>query len=161
MRIYNQEKTQVLENPDLERGYLQYDKLIVKTIPATEEVKEEFHYEYKTYPSGGKDRIKVIDVPYQPAKPETYEYEDIQVYVAYTEKELIQSEIDKLTQQLYLTDYIASKLAEAVSKFIATGDNTDVLLLRAEYAKELADRQAWRDEINVLETQLKQLTNTP
>lgn len=157
MKIYNQEKTDILENPDLEKGYLQYDKIIVKTIPATEEVKEEFHYEYKTYPSGGKDRIKVVDVPYQPAKPETYEYEDIQVYITYTEKEYTEVRINKLTNQLQATDYIANKLAEANAEYIVTEDKTKLIELRNKYSKELADRETWRREIDSLQEKLKNL----
>ena len=100
MKIYNQSKTEILENPDLEKGYLKQDKIVTKIIPAQEEVKEQFHYEYKEYPNGGKDQIKVVDVAYKPAKPETYEYEDIQVYIPYTEKELARIEIGKLKQEL-------------------------------------------------------------
>ena len=157
MKIYNQEKTQILENPDLKKGYLMEDKIVVKTIPATEEVQEQFHYEYKDYPSGGRDRIKVVDVAYQPAKPETYEYEDIQVYVLFTEEELINNEISTLTEQLEKTDYIANKLAEAVSKYISTGDNTDVLLLREKYSLELSNRETWRNRIDKLQQDLKLL----
>ena len=100
MKIYNQSKTEILENPDLEKGYLKQDKIVTKIIPAQEEVKEQFHYEYKEYPNGGKDQIKVVDVAYKPAKPETYEYEDIEVYVPYSDKELAQIEIGKLKQEL-------------------------------------------------------------
>lgn len=157
MKIYNELKTQVLENPDLEKGYLQYDNIVIKTIPATEEVKEEFHYEYKVYPSGGKDRIKVVDVPYQPAKPETYEYEDIQVYIPYTEKEYAEVRINKLTKQLEDTDYIANKLAEANAEYIVTEDKTKLIELRTKYAKELADRETWRNEIDSLQEKLKKL----
>ena len=89
MKIYNETKTELLLNPDLERGYLQQDKIVTRVVPAQEEVKEQFHYEYKEYPNGGKDQIKVVDVEYRPAKPETYEYEDIQVYKLYTEEEYI------------------------------------------------------------------------
>lgn len=74
-----------------------------------------------------------------------------------TEKELIQLEINKLTEKLYLTDYIANKLAEAVSKYISTSDNTDVLLLREKYALELANREEWRKEIDKLQQELKLL----
>lgn len=89
MKIYNETKTGILDNPDLEKGRLIQDKIVTKTIPAQEEVQEQFHYEYKEYPNGGKDQIKVIDVEYRPAKSETYEYEDIQVYKPYTEEEYI------------------------------------------------------------------------
>lgn len=157
MKIYNQEKTQILENSDLEKGYLMLDQLIINTIPAVEEVQEQWHYEYKHYDNGGSSRRKVVDVPYQPAKEETYEYEQIQVYVPYTEKEYAEVRINKLTQNLEKTDYIANKLAEAVSKYIATGDNTDVLLLREKYALELANREEWRKEIDKLQQELKLL----
>ena len=100
MKIYNQSKTEILENPDLEKGHLFQDKIVTKTLPAQEEVQEQFHYEYKEYPNGGKDQIKVVDVEHRPAKPETYEYEDIEVYVPYSDKELAQIEIGKLKQEL-------------------------------------------------------------
>lgn len=87
MKIYNETKTELLLNPDLEKGHLIQDKIVTKTIPAQQEVQEQFHYEYKEYPNGGKDQIKVIDVAYRPAKPETYEYEDIKIYKPYTEEE--------------------------------------------------------------------------
>ncbi len=89
MKIYNETKTELLLNPDLEKGRLIQDKIITKTIPAQQEVQEQYHYEYKEYPNGGKDQIKVVDVEYRPAKPETYEYEDIQIYKPYTEEEYI------------------------------------------------------------------------
>ena len=89
MKIYNETKTELLLNPDFEKGYLQQDKLVTRVVPAQEEVPEQYHYEYKEYPNGGKDQIKVVDVAYRPAKPETYEYEDIQVYKPYTEEEYI------------------------------------------------------------------------
>lgn len=87
MKIYDETKTEILENVDLEKGYLVDDKIIIKTIPAQEEVQEQFHYEYKEYPNGGKDRIKVIDVAYKPTKSETYEYEGIKVYKQFTEEQ--------------------------------------------------------------------------
>lgn len=68
-----------------------------------------------------------------------------------------QERIAKLTNKLVNTDYIANKLAEAVSKYISTGDNTDVLLLREKYALELADRETWRNEVDSLQEKLKKL----
>ena len=68
-----------------------------------------------------------------------------------TEKELAQQEITELKQNLIDTDYISNKLAEAVSKYITTGDNTEVVELRTKYSKQLEDRQLWRDRINKLE----------
>lgn len=68
-----------------------------------------------------------------------------------------EKQIAELTLQLQSTDYIANKLAEAVSKYISTGDNTDVLLLREKYALELANRETWRKEIDSLKEKLKNL----
>ena len=75
MKIYNESKTEILENVDLEKGYLKKDKLVLRVVPAQEEVQEQFHYDYKEYVNEkgdvyGRDRIKVIDVPYQPAVEE-------------------------------------------------------------------------------------------
>ena len=68
-----------------------------------------------------------------------------------TESELAQQEIQELKQKLIDTDYVSNKLAEAVSKYISTGDNTEVVELRTKYSKQLEDRQLWRDRINELE----------
>ena len=101
MKIYNEEKTQILNNPDLKKGWLEEEKIVVKTIPATEEVQEQGHYvTIREYENGGKDVEWVVDVEGQPAKPETYEYEDILVYVPFTEEELTQNEIYELEERL-------------------------------------------------------------
>lgn len=101
MKIYNESKTEILENVDLEKGYLKEDKLVIRVVPAQEEVQEQFHYEYKDYTNDkgevyGRDRIKVVDVPYQPAVEEHEETEDIQVYVPYTEEELLKRQKQEL-----------------------------------------------------------------
>lgn len=101
MKIYNKHKTQILDNPDLKKGWLKEDKIVVKIIPATEEVQEQGHYEtIREYENGGKDIEWVVDVEGIPAKPETYEYEDILVYTLYTEEELVELEIHELEERL-------------------------------------------------------------
>ena len=56
---------------------------------AQEEIQQQSHYEIeKEYPNGGKDLKEVIDVEYQPAKEAWDEYEDVLVYIPYTEEEL-------------------------------------------------------------------------
>jgi hypothetical protein len=52
-----------------------------------------------------------------------------------------QARIDELKQKLADTDYIACKIAEGAAT-------------REEYADVIAQRQAWRDEINELEKEL-------
>lgn len=74
-------------------------------------------------------------------------------------QEELNMQIYYLTQKLDKTDYVANKLAEAIARYIITEDKTELIELQTKYTKELSDRQAWRKEINVLETQLKQLTN--
>lgn len=101
MRIYNAEKTKVLENVDLELGYLQGDRLLI-----SEEQQEQFHYEEKKYDNGGIARYKIVDKPYKPA-----EYEDIQVYILYTKKELNQNKINELTS--WFDNYFDKQLTQS------------------------------------------------
>ena len=91
MKVYNQDKTQILTEYDLEKGYLVSDKILVDTLPVQEEIKEQGHYEtIREYPNGGKDVKWVVDVAGQKAREETPVYEDIQVYVPYTEEEIVE-----------------------------------------------------------------------
>lgn len=111
MKIYNQEKTGIIENPDLKKGYLQSDRIVSKTIPAVEAVEEQFHYEYKEYPNGGRDRIKVVDVPAVETKEESYEYEDIQVYIPYTAEELMSIRLTDLEN--WFNNYFDKQLTQS------------------------------------------------
>ena len=138
MKIYNETKTEILENPNLERGYLQQDKLLTRVVPAQEEVQEQFHYEYKEYPNGGKDRIKVVDVKYRPATSETYEYEDIEVYKLYTEEEYIHNLRAKRERecfsiinrgQLWYDTLSEKQKVELKEWYIAWLDVTDTLVV--------------------------------
>lgn len=96
MKIYNESKTEIIENPDLKKGWLNGDRIVSKVIPAVEAVEEKWHYDYVEYPSGGKDAIRVIDVPGVEAQPERYEYEDVLVFIPYTETELLENELREL-----------------------------------------------------------------
>ena len=116
MKIYNEEKTQELINPDLERGYLRNDRLLIKhtdaipekVIKTVEEVKDELEAAGKQvkwyesvkkwylvtafYPKTGKMKedgytVEEIKPVIEPAVPAHDDYEDIQVYHAYTEEE--------------------------------------------------------------------------
>ena len=99
-RIFNETKTEELQNPDLMYGYLKDDKLLIAHHDAQEEVKEQTRLVLlHEYPNGGKEYEEVIDVPYQPAKEAWDEYEDIQVYTPYTAEELAQIQADGLRAQ--------------------------------------------------------------
>ena len=156
MKVYNQEKTQVLTEYDLEKGHLESDTITMPEIPAVE---EQSHIEViAEYPNGGKEVKKVIDVVGQAYKPK--HEEEIAVYIPYTEEELQkfanEREIQECLQYLQDTDYITNKLAEAEAEYIATGDNTEVLALREHYAEELATRKNKRARIQELEKLLQQ-----
>lgn len=135
MKVYNKEKTQELQEYDLEKGHLQPDKLFVKHY---DYVEEQGHYEtIKEYENGGKDVEWVVDVK---GVEEHDEFEDIQIYIPYTEQELKEQRISELKKNLYDTDYKAIKYAEGE-------------LTAEEYAPIKEQRRAWRQEINELETE--------
>ena len=111
MKIYNETKTEIIENPDLKLGRLKDDRILVDVIPAQEEIKEVYHYEYVLYENGGRDRIKIVDTPYQPKKPQEEIYEDIQVYIPYSQKELISKQEDEIVKLIRKRYSINQELA--------------------------------------------------
>ena len=87
MKIYDI-NDKLIENPDLEKGHIENEK---KTIhhDAIQAVEEQYHYEtLRTYPNGGKDVKKVIDVNEVKHKDAYDEEVDIQRYILFTEEEL-------------------------------------------------------------------------
>ena len=88
MRILDENNAEII-SPDLSLGHLVEEEVFVAHHPAVEEVPEQWHYETtKEYPGGGKDVVKVVDVPWVEAKDAWDEYETIKRYVPYTEEEL-------------------------------------------------------------------------
>ena len=148
MKVYNREKTQILEEYDITKGKLVNDTITIKH-PEVKAVEEEGHYEtVAEYENGGKDVkwvVEVAGVEYQPAREET---EEIYVYVPYTDEELKRNEIthniEVLKNNLTKTDYKLFKYVE--------GELTD-----DEYAPTKQKRKEWRYEINQLEKQIKEL----
>ena len=129
--------------PDYEKGYLKPDSLFIMHHEAIEAVEEKGHWKtVAEYPNGGKDVEWVIDVPKIEAAEAWDEYEEIQRFVAYTEKEIADCKIWQLKQKLLDTDYVAIKIVEGA----ATLD---------EYAEIIEQRAAWREEINALEAVLR------
>ena len=148
MDVYNQEKTQILENYDLEKGHIEQDFI---EVPEVQAVAEQGHYEtIREYANGGKDVKWVVEVEgieYQPAHQE-----EIYVYIPYTEKELKimadQNELADVLQHLIDTDYIANKLIEAINE-------EELQQLKQRYAKELAQRRNWRLRADELKKELE------
>ena len=124
MKIYNQAKTEIIENPNMKMGYLVDDKILVETLPAQE---EKSHYEVvREYENGGKDVKKVIDVE---GREETKVYEDIKVYVPYTTKEL--SEIEYYELKDWFNNeysYKEQKLRRLIALNKLDDDNMDASL---------------------------------
>ncbi len=160
MTIYNETKTTILENPDLNLGYLRPDTLtthhdaVIKHHEAVTPVEEQGHYEtIAEYPNGGKDVEWVVDVQGvkgQEAYDEVIEeerddVEEIQIYIPYTVSELhvraLQKEKSEASAWLSAHDYIGTK--------IATGRATI-----EEYATEIAEMTRLAERINAIETEL-------
>ncbi len=120
MRVFDESKTRELTEYYLSAGYLKPDKRFIAHHEATEAVEGQFHYEtIKEYPNGGKDVKKVWDVQPQEAREAWDEYEDIQVYIPYT-----QEQINARLSAQYIPS--ATKSAAAVGKMILkTLDITD------------------------------------
>lgn len=80
-----------IATPDLTKGYLKPETQTVHH-DAVAGVEEVSHYEYKTYPNGGKDRWKVVDVPGVAAREAYDEEVEVRRYILYTDDELAEQE---------------------------------------------------------------------
>lgn len=151
MKIYNEEKTEILENPDLTAGYLIGDTL-TRHFDYVAPVKEQGHYITlrETPETGGKDVEWVVDVPGVKEVLEHDETEKILVYHVYTQAELRQMELEderlQLEQWLMGHDYIGIK--------IATGRAT-----AEEYAAEIAEMTTKANRINEINEELRALNS--
>lgn len=100
-----------IDTPDLTKGYLKQETQTVHH-DAVAGVEEVSHYEYKTYPNGGRDRWKVVDVPGVAAKESYDEEVEVQRYVLYTAEELAQLEKEK--QEAQQRQEVLDKLPETL-----------------------------------------------
>ena len=92
--IYN-ENMEIIENPDLEKGWIEDTK---RTIHHEEiqGVTEQGHYEtIAEYPNGGKDIEWIIDVPGVDHVPAWDEDIPIQIYHPYTQEEMDRMEAER------------------------------------------------------------------
>lgn len=87
MKVYNKEKTKILTEYDLLRGYIKEDTIKVH-YPEVKAVEEKGHYEtIREYDNGGKDVKWVVDVAGVEYKPDRYEEEKIHIYLPYEGEE--------------------------------------------------------------------------
>lgn len=169
-RVFNQDKTQELEEYDLTEGKLVKDKLFVAHHEAVPEVVAKtveekvaiyqangqsveqhngtYYLVVAQYPNGGKDIEEIFPTEAVPAQEAYDEYEDIYVYTPYTEQDLAAIAANKAISEakayLSRTDYIVLKIAEAT----AEGDAAGVAALQEEYAEQLAKRKEARMAVN-------------
>lgn len=97
MRIFDKDKLYELKDPDLTLGYLQDDTLFIAHHAAVSAIEEQGHWNtIRKYPNGGKDVEWIVDVPAVEAKEAYDEYENIKVYIPYTESELKKCKANEL-----------------------------------------------------------------
>lgn len=88
MKIYDKDKKNIIVNVDLNEGYLKNDKIFVKHHEAIPAIAGQGHREtIREYPNGSKDVQWVWDVEPVPAVAAYDEYEDIQVFIPYTDED--------------------------------------------------------------------------
>ena len=165
MKVYNENKTEILEAYDLELGYLKYDKIFKEHHEAVPEisaitvemkiaeitsnggkVEEIGGKQYKVveeFPNGGKTVEEIKETPAIPAKEAYDEYEDIQVYTLYTAEELA-----KRKQQKY-EDRVVELLRKEYSL------NQELATLRQRYEKP-EEYQAYHDYAEQCKIKAKQ-----
>ena len=115
MKIYN-EQMEEIESPDLTLGWLEAASRTV-AYEAVQAVQEVWHYEtVAEYENGGRDVVKVVDVPGVPAREEWEEIVPIQIYHPYTQAQLeeIKAEKNRPTQEQRL-----QRVEEAMSRMTA------------------------------------------
>lgn len=154
MKVYNENKTEVLEIYDLERGYLKYDKILkehheaVPEVPAitveakvteitsnggkVEEIGGKQYKVVEEFPNGGKTVEEIKETPAISAKDAYDEYEDIKVYIPYTAEQLAERK-----QQKY-----EDRVVELLRKKYSLNQELAILRQRNEKPEEY---QAYHD----------------
>lgn len=93
MEVYNQNKTEILTEYDLSKGYLTTD-YIEEVVPEVQAIEEQGHFEtIAEYPNGGKDVKWVVDVAGVEYQPQKIKKKQVTIYVPYSEEELKQQQI--------------------------------------------------------------------
>ena len=94
METYD-EKMERIVDPDLTLGWLEdtVRRVEHEEVPAVQEI---WHYETAAeYENGGRDVVKVVDVPGVPAREAWEENVPIQIYHPYTQEELDRMEAER------------------------------------------------------------------
>ena len=165
MKVYNENKTEILEIYDLELGYLKADKILkesheaVSEVPAitvemkvavitanggkVEEISGKQYKVIEEFSNGGKTVEEIKETPAIPAKDAYDEYEDIKVYIPYTTEELAERK-----QQKY-----ENRVVELLRKKYSLNQELAILRQRNEKPEEY---QAYHDYAEECKLQAKQ-----
>ena len=129
MRILDKNNNEIT-SPDLEKGYLEIETIVIKHHEAVEAKQGKSHIEVvKEYDNGGKDVITIWDEKPTEAKEAWDETEEIQRYIPYSADELekISKEKEKAENKeaklnsLYNADMTFSDVVDAVAGLLYGG----------------------------------------
>ena len=129
MRILDKDNNEIT-SPDLEKGYMKAETIVIKHHDAVEAKQGKSHIEVvKEYDNGGKDVITVWDEKPTEAKAAYDETEEIQRYILYSADEL--EKIAKAKEEtankeaklnsLYNADMTFSDVVDAVAGLLYGG----------------------------------------
>lgn len=125
----------VIKEPDLSKGYLIDDKILIAHHEAIKESPGKFHYEVlKEYPNGGKDVIEVCDEEPTLAKDAWDEYKDVKRYIEYTKEQLREIENSKNKPTLDSLNEAITDIQMAMAETYESDDSqiTDLQMAIAE-----------------------------
>ena len=129
MRILDKDNNEIT-SPDLEKGYLKIETIVIKHHDAVEAKQGKSHIEVvKEYGNGGKDVITVWDEKPTEAKAAYDETEEIQRYILYSTDELAKIAKEKEEEEnkeaklksLYNADMTFSDVVDAVAGLLYGG----------------------------------------
>lgn len=145
MKVYNEDKTKELIEYDIALGYLKNDKILIKH---NDEVKENIVYKTTVFSNGGISKVPDMEKSIL-AKKAYDEYEDIQIYVPYTESEIKNRKIAELKAYLDTTwrwkkerfdaevQEIALRLPKNNPRILTTQTQTELITDRLEKVAEI------------------------
>ena len=129
MRILDKNNNEIT-SPDLEKGYLKIETIVIKHHEAVEAKQGKSHIEVvKEYGNGGKDVITVWDEKPTEAKAAYDETEEVHRYILYSAEELAKIAKEKEEREnkesklnsLYNADMTFSDVVDAVAGLLYGG----------------------------------------
>lgn len=143
MKIYNEEKTQELNEQDLDftLGYLKSDKRLLSHHDAVEGRNAVYADRIVEEENGGVSVYKDLVTPAVEAKEEWDEYENIQVYIPYTAEEL-KERADKKRH---------AELKAELEKVMEDIEQEHLGIVRDDYSEKKARAAVIINELRVLE----------